>query len=423
MRNPRKGTLPMTRPERTAEVVVVGGGPAGAAMASRLAAAGHEVVLFERFREPRWRACGVYASPRTRARLSALGLSDSQLGSLIRPISAMNVESARGARCRLDYSAHGGACGFDRVRLERAMLDHAAAAGAIIREGEVVRSLEPSRTMPHASELSVSTPDGPETWTARLVVGADGPGSMVARAFGVVRSSRRYRRAGLTVHHPDPAAPAPEVAMEARMVIGRGWYCGLAPVPAGRVNIGIVVAEGTLRAAIANGHGPEGVVRSVLARIPGWHEAWQDTAPSDQVAVALPLAHRVTRRAGPGFLLVGDAAGFIDPLSGEGLHRALVSAELGSDAAGASLRGRGRPLKAATALDAYDRRMSARFMSKDVLSWLLQAFVAQPRLLDHALDRLARRPVARRTFAHVMADLVPASRALEPGFLAAILAP
>ena len=104
----------MPEPERTAEVVV-GGGPAGAAIATRLATAGHEVVLFERFREPRWRACGVYASPRTRDRLAALGVGDAELSGLIRPISAINVESVTGARCRLDYSAHGGACGFDRV--------------------------------------------------------------------------------------------------------------------------------------------------------------------------------------------------------------------------------------------------------------------------------------------------------------------
>lgn len=207
------------------------------------------------------------------------------------------------------------------------------------------------------------------------------------------------------------------------MVIGRGWYCGIAPVPGERVNIGIVVAESRLRAAVANGQGKDGVVRDVLASIPGPRQPWQDTPSSDEVAVALPLAHRVTRRSGRGFLLVGDAAGFIDPLSGEGLHRALVSAELGAEAAGVWLRGRGQPLNAATALEAYDRRMSARFRSKDVLSWLLQLFVEQPRLLDHTLERLARRPQAGRTFARVMADLVPASRALEPGFLAAVLAP
>lgn len=412
----------MPKPE-TAEVAIVGGGPAGAAMAIRLATAGHEVVLFERLREARWRACGVYASPRTRARLSALGLGDAQLRDLIRPIAAMNVESTRGARCRLDYETHGGACGIDRVRLDRALLDAAAAAGALVRKGGVVRSLEPSRTVSNATELSVSTEDGPETWSTPLVVGADGPGSMVARAFGVLRASRRFRRAGLTVHHPDPVAPAPGVAMEARMVIGRGWYCGLAPVPGERVNIGIVVAESVLRAAGAAGRGPDGVVSDVLTRIPGPPEPWRDAKPTDDVAVALPLAHRVTQRAGRRFLLIGDAAGFIDPLSGEGLHRALVSAELGADAASMALRSRGQPLNAATALHAYDRRMSARFAGKDVLSWLLQLFVDQPRLLDHALDRLARRPVARRTFAHVMADLVPASRALEPRFLAAVVAP
>jgi flavin-dependent dehydrogenase len=413
--------LPMQPAERTAEVAVVGGGPAGAAIAVRLAAAGHEVVLFERFREPRWRACGVYASPRTRARLSALGLSDAQIGELIRPISAMNVESIRGPRCQLDYSPFGGACGVDRVRLDRALLDRAAAVGAQVREGAVVRSVSSAGAT--ASAVSVSTEAGLETWKVSLLVGADGPGSMVARAFGVLRTSRRFRRAGLTRHQLDPAAASPGVPMEARMIIGEGWYCGLAPVPGGRVNIGIVIGEGRLRAALADGGGAEAIVTDVLAEVPGPRQLWQDAAPSDEVAVALPLAHRVTRRAGSGFLLVGDAAGFIDPLSGEGLHRALVSAQLGAEAAGAWLRGRGSPLAAASSLEAYDRRMSARFTGKDALSWLLQLFVEQPRLLDHALGRLARRPSARHTFGRVLADLAPASRALEPRFLAAVLAP
>jgi flavin-dependent dehydrogenase len=413
----------MSPPERSAEVAIVGGGPAGAAMAIRLASAGHDVVLFERFREPRWRACGVYASPRTRDRLSALGLTGVQLGGLIRPIAAMTVESTRGGQCRLDYAPHGGACGIDRVRLDRALLDRAVAAGASIFPGAIVRSVAASRGVRHVNRLTVSSDSGTESWMTPLVIGADGPGSMVARAFGVLRGSTRFRRAGLTVHHPDPAAGEPMAPMEARMVIGRGWYCGLAPVPGNRINIGIVLAERALRAALADGSGPAGVVRGVMGRVPGWDAPWRGTAPCDDVAVALPLWHRVTRRAGPGFLLVGDAAGFIDPLSGEGLHRALVSAELGADAAGAWLRGRQRPLDAAEALETYDRHMAGRFTSKDMLSWLLQAFVAQPRLLEHSLTRLARRPSARQTFARVLADLVPASRALEPAFLAAVLAP
>ena len=74
----------------------------------------------------------------------------------------------------------------------------------------------------------------------------------------------------------------------------------------------------------------------------------------------------MTRRAGTGWLLVGDAAGFLDPFTGEGLHRALVSSELAAAAIAAHVRGR------PGAFDAYERAMQRRFLAKDVVSWLVQ---------------------------------------------------
>ena len=145
--------------------------------------------------------------------------------------------------------------------------------------------------------------------------------------------------------------------------------------------------------------------------------AWRDGSPTDAVAGAWPLGHRVTRRAGPGWLLVGDAAGFLDPFTGEGLHRALVSAELAAAAIAAHERGR------LGAFDAYERAMQRRFLAKDAVSWLVQAFLGRPVLFDYAARRVAARPTVRATMGLVMGDLVPAGRALDPRFLAALLAP
>jgi flavin-dependent dehydrogenase len=144
---------------------------------------------------------------------------------------------------------------------------------------------------------------------------------------------------------------------------------------------------------------------------------WRHGEPTDRVAGASPLGHRVTRRAGPGWLLVGDAAGFLDPFTGEGLHRALVSAGLAAAAISAQQRGR------AGAFGAYERSMQRRFLAKDAVSWLVQAFLGQPALFEYAARRIAARPTVRATMGLVMGDLVPARRALEPRFLAALLAP
>src|SRR6187397_203580 len=118
-----------------------------------------------------------------------------------------------------------------------------------------------------------------------------------------------------------------------------GGYVGIAPVPGGRVNVGIVLGVSWRHRLTRDG--ARAVAAAVVGSIPPTADdpgAWRAGEPLDTVAGAWPLGHRVTRRAGPRWLLVGDAAGFLDPFTGEGLHRALVSAEL---AAGAILaRGR-----------------------------------------------------------------------------------
>jgi menaquinone-9 beta-reductase len=192
----------------------------------------------------------------------------------------------------------------------------------------------------------------------------------------------------------------------------------VAPVAGGRVNIGIVLGR-SWRAALAR-DGAASVAQAIVASIPSTRDdpaRWRDLPPTDALAGAWPLGHRVVRRAGPRWLLVGDAAGFLDPFTGEGLHRALVSAELGSAAILARSRGR------VGAFDAYERAMHRRFMAKDAVSWLVQAFLARPALFEYAARRLADRPAVRATMGLVMGDLVPASRALDPRSLIGLLAP
>ena len=400
------------------EVAIVGGGPAGAALAIRLAERRRSVAVFERLPRPRWRASGVYSSPLTRRCLAALGLSEQQLERLIRPISAMVVATADGrATCRLEYPAPNHACGVDRVRLEEALLDRARAAGAQVHVGAVVRQVHLTGVPGAPAGLLVSRSDGPAWWTARLVVGADGPSSIVARSAGVALTARRYRQAAVTGHRLDPAAGAGSEAMEARLIVGPGWYLGLAPVPGGRVNLGLVLGEADLREGLLRAGGLDGVMNRALTAGAGLAGELAAAPASDELDAHLPLLHRVSAAAGPGFMLVGDACGFVDPISGEGLHRALVSAELAARAivAGAT--------DADTVGRDYHHRLRARFGGKDVLSWLLQVFVHQPWLTRRAMHRLERRPELSRRLARALADMAPASDVVNPRFVAALIGP
>jgi flavin-dependent dehydrogenase len=401
------------------EVAVVGGGPAGALTAALLARAGHEVIVFERSPAWRWRACGVFASPATVRALGRAGIDEATLGRVARPIPAMRVETPRGTTFRLTYGGWMPPVGFDRSGLDPALLDHARAAGARVCSGARVEDIRLDRGAP---SLTVRMPSNNiERHAARLVIGADGGNSIVARAARVARPARLAPRVGLTYHLADRAG---DPIADARMHVFRDGYVGIAPVPGGRVNVGIVLGR-SWSARLAQ-DGAEAVADEIVAAIPVLAgaagsptdpAAWRQGARLDRVAGASPLGHRVTRRAGDGWLVVGDAAGFLDPFTGEGLHRAVVSAEVGARAASAALRGNPR------ALDAYDRAMRRRFASKDVVSWLVQVFLERPRLFEYAARRIAARMPVRETMGLVMGDLVPASRALDPRYLGALLRP
>ncbi len=395
-------------------IAIVGGGPAGAVLGAILARAGHEVVILERAPTWHWRAGGVFASPAAVAAMRRAGLDAATVAAVARPIPAMRVETGAGTTFRLTYGADVGgepAVGFDRSRLDPALLDLAVEAGADLRRGWHVTAADPD-----AGVLQVRRLDGePATLSASVIVGADGLHSVVARSAGVARPARLDPRVGLTYHlaDTDPAA-----CRDARMRVLHDGYVGIAPVAGGRVNVGIVLGRSWRPRLIRDG--ARAVADSIVAGIPpidGDPPEWRHGEPTDAVAGAWPLGHRVTRRSGPGWLLVGDAAGFLDPFTGEGLHRALVSAELA--AAAITARGRGRT----GAFDAYGRAMQRRFLAKDGVSWLVQAFLGHPALFDYAARRVAARPEVRATMGLVMGDLVPADRALDLRFLAALLAP
>jgi menaquinone-9 beta-reductase len=410
---PGVSTVPDGESVERVEIAIVGGGPAGAALAAQLARAGRDVVLLERAPSWHWRAGGVFASPAAVTALVRLGLGADTLAAVARPIPAMRVETPAGTTFRLTYGADAGgasAVGFDRSRLDPALLALAGEAGASVRTGWNVAAVDPA-----TGRVDVRHPGGVAILRADVVVGADGLRSVVAKAAGATRSARLAPRLGLTYHLADPQ---PAAARDARMRIIRDGYVGIAPVPGGRLNVGIVLGR-SWRARVAR-VGARAVADEVVAAIPPADDDpgdWRGGAPLDAVAGAWPIGHRVTRRAGRGWLVVGDAAGFLDPFTGEGLHRALVSAELAAAAIRANARGR------PGSLAAYDRTMTRRFLAKDAVSWLVQAFLARPVLFEYAARRVASRAPVRATMGLVMGDLIPAGHALDPRFLGALLAP
>jgi flavin-dependent dehydrogenase len=380
------------------EVVIVGGGPAGAATAAWLARGGRDVLVLERTPAWRWRACGVFASPASVDELRRLGIEEATVVAVARPVAAMRVEVPGAPPVRLTYRAdragRQSAVGFDRGALDSALLGAASVAGAEVRLGTSIHEFDGQR-------LVVGDGNRRRELRARVVVGADGIRSTIARSMGVARRPLLDRTA-LTYHVPLPTDWGPD----ARMLVFDGGYCGLAPVPGDRLNVGIVLGGRWLRGLRENG---AAAVAAAIDPI--------GSQPCDRIEGAAPVGHRATRRAGDCWLLVGDAAGFLDPFTGEGLHRALVSARLAAAAIDRRLTGRSADLAD------YEQRMRGRFAAKDLVSVIVQGFLARPALFAYAARRLADRGRLRETMSDVMGDLVPATRAIDPRFLAALLRP
>jgi flavin-dependent dehydrogenase len=241
------------------------------------------------------------------------------------------------------------------------------------------------------------------------VVGADGLQSAIVRSLGLSRPMRWPQRLGLVARY----AGVGGIDQYGEMHVGRGVYCGLAPVGSGLVNVGLV---GRLTDSIRSESRAQ-LFERLLTQLPGVMEILRGAERVIPVRGVGPMGRRVRRVAGPGYLLVGDAAGFLDPFTGEGVYRALRGAELAAPAAERALeRDDAVPV-------GYSQARHAAFAAKDRVCWLIQLFLASPPMFGYAIGNLARRPALAAVLAGVLGDYRPARTALEPAYLAAMLRP
>jgi geranylgeranyl reductase family protein len=399
------------------DAVVVGAGPAGAATAIFLAEQGLQVVLVDRARFPRDKVCGEYLSPEASRILDRLGV----LGSVAaRPIRGMRILAPDGTLLVGDYPTGGRWRGYRahalavrRRVLDAALVERAREAGVSVREG--VRVVDLVRDGRRIAGV-VTEPVGPgaaagERLPARLVVAADGRASVVVERLGLRRPHRWLRRLAL-VADVEGAGGDPE---RGEIVVVPPAYAILNPVTASVANLSLVVplAEGRRgKAAFAD------YFDTATRALPGLGDRLRRARRVGPVRVLGPLAYQVTPPSDDGVVLVGDAAGFLDPFTGEGIYAALRSAEVAAEVAGRAIRA--GDVSAAALRPAHTHR-AAEFAAKTRVTLLLQRVIAQRALAVAAARVLSRRPAHLVRLMGVFGDFVPPRALLEPRFLAGLL--
>src|SRR5712691_4585074 len=385
------------------DVVVAGAGPAGSATALLLSRAGARVLLLDRARFPREKPCSEYLSPESTRVLERLGKDVLAAVAAASParLTGMKVVAPSGTSVVGRFETFSFA--LPRTRFDTILLNAAETRGVEVRQGVKVEELVYERGAVGGVVAQDTGHGRRETYRARVVGGADGLRSVVARRLGMVHTAGP-RRIAFTAHVADVTG----VHDLGEMHVGRPGYVGLGPIGDGVTTVALVVPLAEARRgdrffaeldrfpAVAGRFDPRRLVRRVLATGP--FARWSRRAVA----------------SGGGALLVGDAADFFDPFTGQGIYSALRGAEL---AAAAILT----TLATGASLQPYARARRREFAGKWLLERMIGIAVGWPALIERVVGRLLRRPELADLLVRATGNCIPARAALTPAVLAGLV--
>jgi flavin-dependent dehydrogenase len=310
------------------DVLIAGAGPAGAVAGLVLARAGARVVMIDRAEFPRDKLCGDTINPGARALLRRLGVHEAIERAAL-PLSGMVVTGEGGVEVTAAYGGDLAGLAIARRDLDVHLVGAAVAAGASLEHARVGGAvIEEVAGVATVRGLTVAGRAGSSSMAARVSIAADGRRSVLAFGLGLARHPVSPRRWAIGAHFEAVAGLSGFGEMHVRPTC----YLGVAPLPGGLANACLVCEP---RPGFDN---PARLLETVLASDSVLATRFARARRVSAVTMLGPLAVEARAAGMPGLLLAGDAAGFVDPMTGDGLRFAIEGGWLAAEAALAHLQ-------------------------------------------------------------------------------------
>jgi flavin-dependent dehydrogenase len=317
------------------DVLVIGGGPAGSTAATLLTRKGFSVTLLERERFPRFQV-GESLLPYNNDLFERLGITAPMARGTFTPKYGAGFVTADGAlgytfrfRDNLPEAYHS-SFQVKRAEFDELLLRNAAANGVDVREETAVTAVD----LDDPKRATVTTSNG-ERIEARFVVDASGHGAFLGNRIGGKEDVEELKKVAIFAHYKNVPRPEGRDAGNTMIVVLRDAWFWLIPVSADTMSVGLVVSRDHLKGC---GLSAEELLNQTIAGAPYLAERVKKEDRATQVFVRRDFSFMVKRRTGKNFALIGDAAGFLDPIFSTGVFMAMKSADIAADAVELRLR-------------------------------------------------------------------------------------